>query len=155
MGSMRSIMDIAIVERAVSKKIYPAGTTLIRMSAVKGFAEENVFEYIEEPREIESKYCCIVPDTDKIRPRVMHGLIGMVLEEFMQAYVSGMNIQARDFKFLEIPVPSMPEQIELEKQLTILDEEEKRTRRIIEGLKDFKTVMLEHMFPEGPDLYDD
>ncbi len=34
MGRMRSVTEIATVERAVAKKIYPAGTTLIRMSAV-------------------------------------------------------------------------------------------------------------------------
>ncbi len=30
MGHMRSIVEIATVERAVAEKIYPAGTTLIR-----------------------------------------------------------------------------------------------------------------------------
>ena len=146
MGRMRSIVEIATVERAVAKKIYPAGTTLIRMSAVKGYMEDAVLKYVEEPGEIDSKYCCIVPDENIIRPRVMFELIGTVLDEYMHTYVSGMNIQAKDFRFLEIPVAPMAEQIELEKQLNRLDEEEKRTQKLITALKDFKTIMLDHMF---------
>lgn len=146
MGRMRSIVEIATVERAVAKKIYPAGTTLIRMSAVKGYMEDAVLKYVEEPGEIDSKYCCIVPNENIIRPRVMFGLIGTVLDEYIHTYVSGMNIQAKDFRFLEIPVAPMAEQIELEKQLNRLDEEEKQTQKLITALKDFKTIMLDHMF---------
>lgn len=146
MGRMRSIVEIATVERAVAKKIYPAGTTLIRMSAVKGYMEDTMLKYVEEPGEIDSKYCCIVPNENIIRPRVMFGLIGTVLDEYMHTYVSGMNIQAKDFRFLEIPVAPMAEQIELEKQLNRLDEEEKQTQKLITALKDFKTIMLDHMF---------
>lgn len=146
MGRMRSIVEIATVERAVAKKIYPAGTTLIRMSAVKGYMEDAVLKYVEEPGEIDSKYCCIVPNENIIRPRVMFELIGTVLDEYMHTYVSGMNIQAKDFRFLEIPVAPMAEQIELEKQLNRLDEEEKQTQKLITALKDFKTIMLDHMF---------
>ena len=146
MGRMRSIVEIATVERAVAKKIYPAGTTLIRMSAVKGYMEDAVLKYVEEPGEIDSKYCCIVPNENIIRPRVMFELIGTVLDEYMHTYVSGMNIQAKDFKFLEIPVAPMAEQIELEKQLNRLGEEEKQTQKMITALKDFKAIMLDHMF---------
>lgn len=146
MGRMRSIVEIATVERAVAKKIYPAGTTLIRMSAVKGYMEDAVLKYVEEPGEIDSKYCCIVPNENIIRPRVMFELIGTALDEYMHTYVSGMNIQAKDFRFLEIPVAPMAEQIELEKQLNRLDEEEKQTQKLITALKDFKTIMLDHMF---------
>lgn len=146
MGRMRSIVEIATVERAVAKKIYPAGTTLIRMSAVKGYMEDTVLKYVEEPGEIDSKYCCIVPNENIIRPRVMFGLIGTVLDEYIHTYVSGINIQAKDFRFLEIPVAPMAEQIELEKQLNRLDEEEKQTQKLITALKDFKTIMLDHMF---------
>lgn len=145
MGRMRSVTEIATVERAVAKKIYPAGTTLIRMSAVKRYMDA-VLKYVEEPGEIDSKYCCIVPDENLIRPRVMFELIGTVLDEYMHTYVSGMNIQAKDFRFLEIPVAPMAEQIELEKQLNRLDEEEKQTQKLITALKDFKTIMLDHMF---------
>lgn len=154
MGRMRSIAEIATVERAVAKKIYPAGTTLIRMSAVKGFVEESVFKYVEEPGLIESMYCCIVPNEDMIRPRVMHELIGTVLDEYMHTYVSGMNIQAKDFRFLEIPVAPMAEQVELEKQLNQLDQEEKETRKLIAALKKFKAVMLDDMFVKS-DPYDE
>ena len=146
MGRMRSIVEIATVERAVAKKIYPAGTTLIRMSAVKGYMEDAVLKYVEEPGEIDSKYCCIVPDENIIRPRVMFGLIGTVLDEYMHTYISGMNIQAKDFRFLEIPVAPMAEQIELEKQLNRSDEEEKQTQKLITALKDFKTIMLDRVF---------
>ena len=146
MGRMRSIVEIATVERAVAKKIYPAGTTLIRMSAVSGYLQDAVLKYVEEPGEIDSKYCCIVPNENIIRPRILFELIGTVLDEYMHTYVSGMNIQAKDFKFLEIPVAPMAEQIELEKQLNRLDEEEKQTQKMITALKDFKAIMLDHMF---------
>lgn len=146
MGHMRSVTEIATVERAVAKKIYPAGTTLIRMSAVRGYMEDAVLKYVEKPGEIDSKYCCIVPDETIIRPRILFELIGTMLDEYMHTYVSGMNIQAKDFRFLEIPVLPMAEQIELEKQLNRLDEEEKQTQKLITALKDFKAIMLDHMF---------
>ena len=146
MGRMRSVTEIATVERAVAKKIYPAGTTLIRMSAVKGYLEDAVLKYVEEPGEIDSKYCCIVPDENVIRPRILFELIGTALDEYMHTYVSGMNIQAKDFRFLEIPVLPMAEQIELEKQLNWLDEEERQTQKLITALKDFEAIMLDHMF---------
>ena len=146
MGRMRSVTEIATVERAVAKKIYPAGTTLIRMSAVKGYLEDEVLKYVEEPGEIDSKYCCIVPDENVIRPRILFELIGTALDEYMHTYVSGMNIQAKDFRFLEIPVLPMAEQIELEKELNRLDEEERQTQKLITALKDFEAIMLDHMF---------
>ena len=146
MGRMRSVTEIATVERAVAKKIYPAGTTLIRMSAVKGYLEDAVLKYVEEPGEIDSKYCCIVPDENVIRPRILFELIGTALDEYMHTYVSGKNIQAKDFRFLEIPVLPMAEQIELEKQLNRLDEEERQTQKLITALKDFEAIMLDHMF---------
>lgn len=146
MGRMRSVTEIATVERAVAKKIYPAGTTLIRMSAVKGYLEDAVLKYVEEPGEIDSKYCCIVPDENVIRPRILFELIGTALDEYMHTYVSGMNIQAKDFRFLEIPVLPMAEQIELEKELNRLDEEERQTQKLITALKDFEAIMLDHMF---------
>lgn len=154
MGRMRSVAEIATVERAVAKKIYPAGTTLIRMSAVKGYLEDAALKYVEDPGEIDSKYCCIVPNENIVRPRVMHELIGAVLDEYMHTYVSGMNIQAKDFRFLEIPVAPMAEQIELEKQLNKLGQEEKETKKLIASLKDFKAVMLDHMFVKS-DPYDE
>lgn len=146
MGCMRSVTEIATVERAVAKKIYPAGTTLIRMSAVNSYTGDDVLKYLEKPGEAESKYCCIVPNENVIRPRILFELIGTALDEYMHTYVSGMNIQAKDFRFLEIPVTPMAEQIELEKQLNRLDEEKKRTQKLITALKDFKTIMLDHMF---------
>ena len=146
MGRMRSVTEIATVERAVAKKIYPAGTTLIRMRAVKGYLEDAVLKYVEEPGEIDSKYCCIVPDENVIRPRILFELIGTALDEYMHTYVSGMNIQAKDFRFLEIPVLPMAEQIELEKELNRLDEEERQTQKLITALKDFEAIMLDHMF---------
>lgn len=146
MGRMRSVTEIATVERAVAKKIYPAGTTLIRMSAVKGYLEDAVLKYVEEPGEIDSKYCCIVPDENVIRPRILFELIGTALDEYMHTYVSGKNIQAKDFRFLEIPVLPMAEQIELEKELNRLDEEERQTQKLITALKDFEAIMLDHMF---------
>ena len=146
MGRMRSVTEIATVERAVAEKIYPAGTTLIRMSAVNSYTGDNVLKYLEKPGEAESKYCCIVPNENIIRPRVMFELIGTVLDEYMHTYVSGMNIQAKDFRFLEIPVAPMAEQIELEKQLNRSDEEEKQTQKLITALKDFKTIMLDRVF---------
>ena len=146
MGRMRSLTEIATVERAVAKKIYPAGTTLIRMSAVKGYPKDSVLKYVEEPGEIDSKYCCIVPDENVIRPRILFELIGTALDEYMHTYVSGKNIRAKDFRFLEIPVLPMAEQIELEKQLNRLDEEERQTQKLITALKDFEAIMLDHMF---------
>lgn len=146
MGRMRSVTEIATVERAVAKKIYPAGTTLFRMSAVKGYLEDAVLKYVEEPGEIDSKYCCIVPDENVIRPRILFELIGTALDEYMHTYVSGKNIQAKDFRFLEIPVLPMAEQIELEKELNRLDEEERQTQKLITALKDFEAIMLDHMF---------
>ena len=146
MGRMRSLTEIATVERAVAKKIYPAGTTLIRMSAVKGYLEDAVLKYVEEPGEIDSKYCCIVPDENVIRPRILFELIGTALDEYMHTYVSGKNIRAKDFRFLEIPVLPMAEQIELEKQLNRLDEEKRQTQKLITALKDFEAIMLDHMF---------
>lgn len=146
MGRMRSVTEIATVERAVAKKIYPAGTTLIRMSAVKGYLEDAVLKYVEEPGEIDSKYCCIVPDENVIRPRILFELIGTALDEYMHTYVSGKNIRAKDFRFLEIPVLPMAEQIELEKELNRLDEEERQTQKLITALKDFEAIMLDHVF---------
>lgn len=154
MGRMRSIAEIATVERAVAKKIYPAGTTLIRMSAVNSYTGDDVFKYLKKPGEAESKYCCIVPNENVIRPRVLFGLIDTVLDKYMHTYVSGMNIQAKDFRFLEIPVAPMAEQIELEKQLNQLDQEEKETQKLIASLKDFKAVVLDRMFVKS-DPYDE
>ncbi|MEY8257567.1 hypothetical protein AAK706_07520 [Erysipelotrichaceae bacterium 66-17] len=143
---MTSVTEIAQIERAVKGKIYPPGTTLIQVSAVKSGIRENIFKYLEEPGEVEDKYACLIPDESIIRPIVFHGLIDIAIDGFLHRFVSGMNLQMKDFRFLTIPIPSREEQLETEKDILEINKQKKIYEESIKNWEKMKEIMMDLMF---------
>ena len=62
--------DVATYERAKKGKVYPKGCTLLQVSATKG-----QLVYLHEDQTVDSKYCVIEPDRDRVLVPASAGVI--------------------------------------------------------------------------------
>ena len=76
------ITELANIERS-SGKIYPAGCTLIQVSATNG----QVLYHVEEA-EIPAKYA-VVTANDKVLPKYLYHMISFQADAFFNCKVSG------------------------------------------------------------------
>ena len=88
------LYDVARVERAVSGKIYPAGTGYIQVSACRRLEQ---FRITKEAGTLEGKYAAIIPLRPVI-PEYLQITLENSAEEFMRRYVgTNINIQMSAF----------------------------------------------------------
>ena len=90
------LYDVARVERAVSGKIYPAGTVYIQVSACRR-ADLEQFRITKEAGTLEGKFAAIIPIRPVI-PEYLQIALENSAEEFMRRYVgTNINIQMSAF----------------------------------------------------------
>ena len=90
------LYDVARVERAVTGKIYPAGTVYIQVSACRR-ADLEQFRITKEAGTLEGKFAAIIPIRPVI-PEYLQIALENSAEEFMRRYVgSNINIQMSAF----------------------------------------------------------
>ena len=90
------LYDVARVERAVTGKIYPAGTVYIQVSACRR-ADLEQFRITKEAGTLEGKYAAIIPVRPVI-PEYLQITLEKSAEEFMRRYVgTNINIQMSAF----------------------------------------------------------
>lgn len=135
--------DLAKWERAKKNKIYPAGCTCLQVSATKG-----QLAYLHEDSKVESKYCVIMPNADKIEPFFLYRVIEAGMPEYLAKHQTGLNIKPEILK--RFPVKWYEDR---ETQKYIAEEqyacEQKiaNEEQILEQLKELKKWMLSVMFP--------
>ena len=88
--------NVAKWERSKKDKVYPAGSTLIQISATTGNTE-----YLTKPSEVESKYAVITAN-EGINARYLNIVINKNIDHFISKYRSGLNIQIDDLKHMDI-----------------------------------------------------
>ena len=137
------ISDIAQVERAKNGKIYPAGCTLVALSATKGEVE-----YLEEGGKVETRYAVIIPDEQVVLGRYLHCALCYIFPEFLHKHRTGINLQFDELRFLKVAVHSLEDQRKFVEELEQIDRRIKQEDEIITKTKDLKQSMLERLFPQ-------
>lgn len=139
--SRKKITEIAEVERAVKGKIYPAGCTLIALSATKPEPE-----YKHAGGEIDTRYAVIIPE--KIEPEYLFEAVKWALPEFLYKHRTGINLQFSELKHLKVTVVSKENQLVWVSAIKKLNDQINETEQEIEVLKDMKKFYLDGMFPK-------
>lgn len=141
---MTNIYDIADVERAVNGKIYPAGCTLMPLSA----AQSSPLVYHNECGQVETRYAVIQPHAD-VNTEYLFTIIERAYPKFKAKYMTTINMQFGQLKFLMVDYhPERETQdyvASMVHQVHMLEEQE---QKIIEELKEQKRYYLGTMFAE-------
>ena len=140
--SVVRLLDIATIERAKSGKTYPAGSTLIQVSATDG-----KLRYMDEPGEVAQKFAVIEPDRDRVSPAYLFWALGIAVPPFLARYQTTMNIQMGVFDHMTLEIHNDREtQDEIVRLFAAVDEQADGVRRSIGLLKEFKRWHLGTMF---------
>lgn len=143
MGKRVRLSDFAIWERSKKNVVYPAGCTLLQVSASKG---ETV--YLWEPQEVDSKYCVIQPDPEKIEPLYLFHGIQQFMPEWRAKYQTGLNIRPDELKhFTLMIVPDREAQKQFVAEAEFIEQMKRETEQEIRELEEMKRYFLEVLFP--------
>lgn len=136
------LLDVAKVERAKAGKTYPAGSTLIQVSATQG-----QMRLLQEPSGVEPRFAVIQPTDESVFPPYLHFVLEMVMPRFLARYQTTINIQVDVFRHLEFEVHNDIEtQREIVRAFELMDDRIADEQRTIDELKDLKSWHLDAMF---------
>ena len=139
---LTKITELASIERS-SGKVYPAGCTLIQISATRG----QVLYHAEEA-EVPTKYAVITAN-DKVLPKYLYHMISFQADAFFHAIQTGLNIQMDTLDEMKLKIHTdLKEQAEIAKHLDVIEKMEAKEEATIELLKQAKQTHLSKMFVE-------
>ena len=134
------ITELASIERS-SGKAYPAGCTLIQVSATRG----QVLYHAEEA-EIPSHYAVFSPN-DKVLPKYLYHMISFQAGRFIHTIQTGLNIQMDTLNEMKLKIHTdLEKQAEIVKYLDVIEMMEIKEETTIELLKQAKQTNLSEMF---------
>ena len=137
-----NITELAKIERS-SGKVYPAGCTLIQVSATKG----QVLYHVEEA-EIPSHYAVFLPN-EKVLPKYLYHMISFQAGHFIYTVQTGLNIQINSLNEMKLKIHTeMEKQAEIVRYLDVIEKMEAKEEKTIELLKQAKQTNLSEMFAE-------
>ena len=139
--SRKKITEVAEVERAVKGKIYPAGCTLIALSATKPEPE-----YAPDSGEIDTRYAVIMPK--RIESEYLFEAVKWEMPEFLHKHRTGINLQFSELKHMKVVVIGKQDQLAWVSAIKKLNDQINETGQEIEVLKDMKKFHLDGMFPK-------
>ena len=135
-----NITELANIERS-SGKVYPAGCTLIQVSATNG----QVLYHVEEA-EVPAKYA-VVTANDKVLPKYLYHMISFRADVFFHAIQTGLNIQIDSLSEMKLKIHTdLEKQAEIVKYLDVIERMEAGEETTIELLKQAKQTNLSEMF---------
>lgn len=137
---IKNLEDVATFERAKNGKVYPKGTTIIQVSATKGEVK-----YMANDGNVEPKYVAVIPK-EGINAAYLNIMISKNINEFINKYKCGLNIQEKDIRWLNIEVCSNEKQNEIVEAMQLITQQEAIERSKIETMKSLKNNMLRKMF---------
>ncbi|HFI0186158.1 TPA: restriction endonuclease subunit S [Streptococcus suis] len=134
------ITDLASIERS-SGKVYPAGCTLIQISATRGQVV-----YHDKEGEVPSHYAVFLPN-DKVVPKYLYHAISYQAGHFLQTVQTGLNIQLDSLSEMKLKVHTdLEKQAEIVSYLDVIEKMEASEEATIELLKQAKQTSLSEMF---------
>ena len=135
-----NIAELAKIELS-SGKTYPAGCTLIQVSATNGQVLYNV-----EEAEIPAKYA-VVTANDNVLPKYLYHMISFQADAFFHAIQTGLNIQINSLNEMKLKIHTdLEKQVEIVKYLDVIEKMESKEETTIELLKQAKQTNLSEMF---------
>lgn len=132
--------DIAKWERAKKGFVYPAGCTIIQVSATKGEVH-----YLTKKSEVEPKYVVVFP-VSNINSRYMNIIIEKNIEEFCLKYQTGLNIMVDAIQNIKMQLHGYDTQLAVVKMFEHIERKEIETNYEISALQDLKAEALSKMF---------
>ncbi|NQJ70589.1 hypothetical protein HO542_04405 [Streptococcus suis] len=137
---LTKITELASIERS-SGKVYPAGCTLIQVSATNG----QVLYHAEEA-EVPAKYA-VVTANDKVLSKYLYHMISFQADAFFHAIQTGLNIQMDTLNEMKLKIHTdLEKQAEIVKHLDVIEKMEAKEEATIELLKEAKQTHLSEMF---------
>ncbi|MBY4986225.1 restriction endonuclease subunit S [Streptococcus suis] len=137
---LAKITELANIERS-SGKFYPAGCTLIQVSATNG----QVLYHAEEA-EVPAKYAVITAN-DKVLPKYLYHMISFQADAFFHAIQTGLNIQMDTLNEMKLKIHTdLEKQAEIVKYLDVIEKMEAKEEATIDLLKQAKQTNLSKMF---------
>ena len=137
-----NITELANIERS-SGNVYPAGCTLIQVSATHG----QVLYHAEEV-EIPARYA-VVTANDKVLPKYLYHMISFRADAFLHAIQTGLNIQIDSLREMKLKIHTdLEKQAEIVKHLDVIERMKAKEEIAIELLKQAKQTNLSEMFAE-------
>ena len=134
-----NITELASIERS-SGKAYPAGCTLIQVSATRG----QVLYHAEEA-EVPAKYA-VVTANKKVLPKYLYHMISFQADAFFHAIQTGLNIQMDTLNEMKLKIHTdLKKQAEIVKYLDVIEMMEIKEETTIELLKQAKQTNLSEM----------
>ena len=135
-----NITELAKIERS-SGKVYPAGCTLIQVSATRG----QVLYHAEEA-EVPAKYA-VVTANKKVLPKYLYHMISFQADAFFHAIQTGLNIQMDTLNDMKLKIHTdLEKQAEIVRYLDVIEKMEAKEETTIELLKQAKQTNLSEMF---------
>ena len=134
-----NITELASIERS-SGKAYPAGCTLIQVSATRG----QVLYHAEEA-EVPAKYA-VVTANKKVLPKYLYHMISFQAGRFIHTIQTGLNIQMDTLNEMKLKIHTdLKKQAEIVKYLDVIEMMEIKEETTIELLKQAKQTNLSEM----------
>jgi len=137
------IYEISSIERATKGKTYPAGSTLIPLSAIRIGIDA---EYLKTDSEVDTRYAVIIPK-DIHDAEFIFQMVQMQLSKFLEKYMTGINLQFGELKHLHIRMFNQETRQFIVKAMVTVDHSIECEKKEIEKLKDEKKFYLANMFP--------
>lgn len=91
--------DIAEIERAKAKKVYPRGTIIVQMSATRG-----QIGLLESDGEVQSHYACIIYD-GSFEPGFLFEMLKKNSPRHFHRVQEGLNLKLQDIQTIPISLP--------------------------------------------------
>lgn len=140
---LTKITELTNIERS-SGKVYPAGCTLIQISATRG----QVLYHAEEA-EIPSHYAVFLPN-DMVLPKYLYHAISCQAGHFIYTVQTGLNIQMDTLNEMKLKIHTdLEKQAEIVRYLDVIEKMEAKEEATIELLKQAKQTNLSKMFVGG------
>lgn len=134
------LTDIAAVERVKKGIVYKANTIFIQVSASKG---QTII--IDNDMEMGTQYVSVIPKID-INAKYLKISIDNEMEQFLQKYQTGLNIQVDTFKHIYIYIPDKETQEYIVNSLMAINQEIEQEEKEIQLYKSMKYYYLRNMF---------
>lgn len=134
------LTDIATLERSRKGKQYPAGCTLIQLSATHG---QTI--YLKNQCAVEDKYAVINPKIDVLH-KYLYYEIERQMPDFCKRYQTGLNIVPEQLANLYVEIPDIKKQIQIVSLLDQIETSTESEEHTINSLENLKRFMLHEMF---------
>lgn len=134
------LTDIAAVERVKKGIVYKANTIFIQVSASKG---QTII--IDNDMEMGTQYVSVIPKID-INAKYLKISIDNEMEQFLQKYQTGLNIQVDTFKHIYIYIHDKETQEYIVNSLMAINQKIEQEEKEIQLYKSMKYYYLRNMF---------